>query len=62
MIFTKTGHGGTDKVWFYDMKADGFSLDDNVIQSMKMIYRILFKDSEIEIRRQNENGRNSPSL
>lgn len=28
MIFTKTGHGGTDKVWFYDMKADGFSLDD----------------------------------
>ena len=28
MIFTKTGSGGTDKVWFYDMKADGFSLDD----------------------------------
>lgn len=28
MIFTKTEHGGTDKVWFYDMKADGFSLDD----------------------------------
>ncbi len=28
MIFTKTGHGGTDKVWFYDMKADGMSLDD----------------------------------
>ena len=28
MIFTKTGHGGTDKVWFYDMTADGFSLDD----------------------------------
>ena len=28
MIFTKTGTGGTDKVWFYDMKADGFSLDD----------------------------------
>lgn len=28
MIFTKTGAGGTDKVWFYDMKADGFSLDD----------------------------------
>jgi len=27
-IFTKTGHGGTDKVWFYDMTADGFSLDD----------------------------------
>lgn len=28
MIFTKTGNGGTDNVWFYDMKADGFSLDD----------------------------------
>ncbi|MDY3303766.1 MAG: N-6 DNA methylase, partial [Clostridia bacterium] len=28
LIFTKTGHGGTDKVWFYDMKSDGFSLDD----------------------------------
>lgn len=28
LIFTKTGHGGTDQVWFYDMKADGLSLDD----------------------------------
>jgi len=28
MIFTKTGAGGTDKVWFYDMQADGLSLDD----------------------------------
>lgn len=28
LIFTKTGSGGTDKVWFYDMKADGYSLDD----------------------------------
>ena len=28
LFFTKTGAGGTDKVWFYDMKADGFSLDD----------------------------------
>ena len=28
LIFTKTGHGGTDNVWFYDMKADGLSLDD----------------------------------
>lgn len=28
MIFTKTNHGGTDKVWFYDMTADGYSLDD----------------------------------
>ena len=28
LIFTKTNHGGTDNVWFYDMTADGFSLDD----------------------------------
>lgn len=28
LVFTKTGHGGTDQVWFYDMSADGFSLDD----------------------------------
>ncbi len=28
LVFTKTGAGGTDKVWFYDMRADGYSLDD----------------------------------
>lgn len=28
LVFTKTGAGGTDKVWFYDMQADGYSLDD----------------------------------
>lgn len=28
LVFTKTEHGGTDKVWFYDMQADGLSLDD----------------------------------
>lgn len=27
-VFTKTGVGGTEGVWFYDMTADGFSLDD----------------------------------
>lgn len=29
LIFTKTGSGGTDNVWFYDMENDGFSLNDN---------------------------------
>jgi len=38
LIFTKTGNGGTDKVWFYDMKADGFSLDDK---------RLEIKDNDI---------------
>ncbi len=28
LIFTKTGVGGTSGVWFYDMTADGYSLDD----------------------------------
>ena len=28
LLFTKTESGGTDDVWFYDMQADGFSLDD----------------------------------
>ena len=28
LLFTKTNSGGTDHVWFYDMEADGWSLDD----------------------------------
>lgn len=28
ILFEKTGMGGTDNVWFYDMTADGLSLDD----------------------------------
>lgn len=28
LFFTKTKSGGTDNVWFYDVAADGFSLDD----------------------------------
>ncbi len=28
LLFTKTNSGGTDNVWFYDLQADGFSLDD----------------------------------
>ena len=28
LVFSKTNSGGTEKVWFYDMKADGYSLDD----------------------------------
>jgi type I restriction enzyme M protein len=32
VIFTKTMSGGTDDVWFYDMQADGYSLDDKRTQ------------------------------
>ena len=28
LLFTKTNSGGTDQVWFYDLEADGWSLDD----------------------------------
>ena len=28
LVFTKTNNGGTDHIWFYDMQADGYSLDD----------------------------------
>ena len=33
LIFTKTGTGGTNKVWFYDMQSDGRSLDDKRTES-----------------------------
>lgn len=52
LIFTKTNSGGTDKVWFYDMQADGYSLDDkrneiaaNDIDDIKSRYKNL-KDEE----------------
>jgi len=32
LLFTKTGAGGTDHVWFYDMEADGLSLDDKRLE------------------------------
>lgn len=35
LIFTKTEHGGTDRVWFYDMTADGFSLDDKRVPTIE---------------------------
>ncbi len=35
LMFTKTNSGGTNKVWFYDMKADGYSLDDKRTQLAK---------------------------
>ena len=54
LVFTKTEHGGTDNVWFYDMKADGFSLDDKrTVVSENDITDIIkrFKNREQEIDR-----------
>lgn len=56
LIFTKTNHGGTDNVWFYNMQADGFSLDDkrspvsdNDIPDI--IQRFHHRDGEMERKR-----------
>lgn len=53
VVFTKTTAGGTDKVWFYDMKADGFSLDDkrqvikdNDIADILQRYHALVKETK----------------
>lgn len=53
IIFTKTGCGGTDEVWFYDMEADGYSLDgkrdkieDNDISDI--IHRFRNLDKEVD--------------
>lgn len=53
LIFTKTGHGGTDNIWFYDMQADGLSLDDkrstvNENDIPDIIERFRNRDKEID--------------
>lgn len=53
LIFTKTNHGGTDQVWFYDMQADGLSLDDkrspvNDNDIPDIIERFHNRDKELE--------------
>ena len=57
LIFTKTNAGGTDKVWFYDMKADGYSLDqkrtevaENDIPDIEYRYKHL-EDEETRTRK-----------
>lgn len=56
LIFTKTGHGGTDNVWFYDMTADGLSLDDKRLEVSEndipdIIERFHNRDKEIDRKR-----------
>lgn len=56
LIFTKTGVGGTDHVWFYDMKADGYSLDDKRTEVKEndipdIIKRFADRDGETERKR-----------
>ena len=56
LIFTKTNDGGTDNVWFYDMKADGYSLDDKRVPITEnnipdIIERYHNLDKEVERKR-----------
>jgi type I restriction enzyme M protein len=51
LFFTKTGTGGTDNVWFYDMTADGYSLDDKRAETKEnnipdIVERFKNQDSE----------------
>ena len=58
LFFTKTNSGGTDNVWFYDMKADGYSLDDkraevkeNDIPDVVTRFKTVGSSSEVEMDR-----------
>lgn len=60
IIFTKTGTGGTDKVWFYDMRADGFSLTTQRIPTPEqndipdVISRFHHLDAEVDRNRKEQ--------
>ena len=43
LFFTKTNSGGTDHVWFYDVKADGMSLDDKRTRCCRRISSAPFR-------------------
>lgn len=56
LVFTKTEQGGTDNVWFYDMQADGYSLDDkrnkvNENDISDIIERFRHRDMETDRKR-----------
>jgi type I restriction enzyme M protein len=56
LIFTKTNSAETNKVWFYDMSSDGYSLDDkrNLIEANDIpdiIQRFHSRDKEIKRKR-----------
>ena len=49
LLFTKTNSGGTDQVWFYDMTADGWSLDDKrtpLLEADKLGCRAQLREDE----------------
>lgn len=49
LLFTKTNSGGTDNVWFYDLQADGRSLDDKrtpLLPAQKLNVHVELTDDE----------------
>lgn len=68
IIFTKTGSGGTDNVWFYDMLADGKSLDDKrsllVDEDLFMDFAFgnAFENTDAEVKSKLHNDFNLPQI
>ena len=53
LFFTKTNSGGTDNVWFYDMQADGYTLDDKRTPAVNEELRI--KNEEFQAKNDGAN-------
>lgn len=68
IVFTKTGSGGTDNVWFYDMLADGKSLDDKrsllVDEELFMDFAFgnAFENTTTEVKSKLHNDFNLPQI
>jgi type I restriction enzyme M protein len=64
LLFTKTNSGGTDHVWFYDMKADGWSLDDKrqPLLSDEKLSLQPFKDGRSQLSEAEHEKNNLPDL
>ena len=64
LLFTKTNSGGTDNVWFYDMKADGWSLDDKrqPLLSEDKLSLQPFKDGRSQLSEGEHEKNNLPDL
>ncbi|MBI3372730.1 MAG: SAM-dependent DNA methyltransferase [Betaproteobacteria bacterium] len=58
LLFTKTNSGGTDHVWFYDVDADGWSLDDkrSPLLSEDKLGSVLSRHSPVPSRHSREGG------
>ena len=60
LFFTKTNSGGTENVWFYDMKADGFSLDDKRTPLLSNVSKVIetgdfAEDGELSVQQLGDN-------